>query len=817
MLVKYSQSVCAQALDSNGAALAPLGRIAHRQGKLGAGLRRGWRGEKKLMKQRAVPPLIFCLAAVLALAAGVPVRAHAQTTPPWTGIIAPSRAIDWSHAGLPATLPDGETTANTYTPPLRTTICASIAPEGSSSAPVAPTDVNAAIASCPAGEVVYLQPGSFYFSSGIDFNAKSDVTLRGAGADQTLLYFFGAASCVGRFATVCVNGGSVDTNWAGNPGNTASWTAGYAAGTTQITLSNTANITPGKTLLTLDQGADANFDNGAVWDCATAGICSDEGLPFGMRAGKGQFQVVLATAVSGSTVTISPGLYMANWSASRSPGAWWGNNTTNGDGLEDLSIDTSATSAANAGILLEDGYGCWVVGVRVVNTVRNHVWIINSAHDLVANSYFYGTQNSAEESYGVETAGDSDDLVVNNIFQHIVAGIMQGATVGTVWAYNLGFDDYFAPSTYTMMADAEPHDAGSSFDLFEGNAMNAFNADDIHGAFSLQTAFRDELFGADLLAPGSQPNTQRSYDAFAIMDTAFHRYFNIVGNVLGYPGFTTTYEVDEGSPGNNYGQGIYSVGGSGVTDFAVTDPVTNQSLLRWGNYDVVHGATQWNPSEVPSGLDETPGYQQALTGSGDGPYTATLTNCSAFSPAVAGGVTVDANGEEQGYDNGSGVLESSILNLDGSTGLGGTALSSGFIFSAGTVSYTGCTVSVMFTATPSNPTVQYLATTTTASPFQNPLPAAETLPASFFLSSKPSWWDTAFGTPPWPAIGPDVTGGPGPGGHAYAIPAELCYENTPNDSSYPQDASGLYVKLFNAGKCYGQPPAAPTGLTAAVQ
>ncbi len=38
----------------------------------------------------------------------------------WSGIFAPSRGIDWGHAGLPSTLPDGETTANPWTPPTRT-------------------------------------------------------------------------------------------------------------------------------------------------------------------------------------------------------------------------------------------------------------------------------------------------------------------------------------------------------------------------------------------------------------------------------------------------------------------------------------------------------------------------------------------------------------------------------------------------------------------------------------------------------------------------------------------------------------------------
>ena len=45
----------------------------------------------------------------------------------------------------------------------------------------------------------------------------------------------------------------------------------------------------------------------------------------------------------------------------------------------------------------------------------------------------------------------------------------------------------------------------------------------------------------------------------------------------------------------------------------------------------------------------------------------------------------------------------------------------------------------------------------------------QTLPPSFYLSSKPSWW----GSIPFPATGPDVTGGNGPGGHSYGNPAGL--------------------------------------------
>ncbi len=124
------------------------------------------------------------------------------------------------------------------------------------------------------------------------------------------------------------------------------------------------------------------------------------------------------------------------------------------------------------------------------------------------------------------------------------------------------------------------------------------------------------------------------------------------------------------------------------------------------------------------------------------------------------------------------------------------------------------------------------------------------LPPSFYLSSKPSW----FGSIPWPAIGPDVSGGnvgmcsgtintPGEfagvpatsssqctgtslttawGGHVNAIPAMACYLSM---GGLP-DGTGPEL-TFNPAACYGggsvgsgPPPPAPnppTNLNAVVQ
>jgi len=69
---------------------------------------------------------------------------------------------------------------------------------------------------------------------------------------------------------------------------------------------------------------------------------------------------------------------------------------------------------------------------------------------------------------------------------------------------------------------------------------------------------------------------------------------------------------------------------------------------------------------------------------------------------------------------------------------------------------------------------------------QTGCPYTETLPSSFFLSATPSWWVDGIGhaTIPFPAIGPDVSGGSDTTGHAYTIPAGLCYANSSIDTSY---------------------------------
>ena len=358
--------------------------------------------------------VLLCLAA-----------AHANAQP-WSGILAPSRAINWTTAGVAGSIP------------TRSTICATLNP-GATAA-----QINSAIASCPANQVVKLNAGTYNLSGGIDFGGHSNVTLRGAGPDQTFVKFSAWAGCMGLGGNVCViNPSGMNPD---NVQNSANWTAGYSVGTTSITLSSTTGLSVGS-ILFLDQLNDANTDNGQVWMCDLFPYCATEGGEGLTRANRAQVQPVVVTSVNGQTVGINRGLYMPNWRSSQSPQGWWSNDVISGDGIEDISLDYTAASGA-VGIFFGGARDCWVKNVRSLNSARAAVWMDFATRITVRDSYFFGTQNAASQSYGIETDSVSDLLVENNIFQHVTAGTPLGkAAAGTAYGYNFAIDDYYCGGT----------------------------------------------------------------------------------------------------------------------------------------------------------------------------------------------------------------------------------------------------------------------------------------------------------------------------------------------------------------------------------
>ena len=552
--------------------------------------------------------------------------------PNWSGIIASSRAINWANAGVPGGIPDASWTQ-----------CGStIAAYGTSGSPASPSTITNAITACGADHYVLLGAGIFYLNAPIDFAGASNVVLRGSGADQTkIVLISNSAACHQGFGgAVCIEA-EINASQYGNI-TAADWTAGYTVGTTSITLSVTTGLAVGM-LIALDQcddgftgsGAGSNFkggcgtgsnvDTGNIWNCVSpttnGGVCSSYSAGGGNRTNRSQQQWVKVTNISGSTVTISPGLYMSNWRTGQSPGAWW--PTTSGgtplyvtnDGVENITFDmtnyTPSPSQSSA-VVLNWAYGCWVTGNRIINTERNHVFIVDAAHITVQNNYIFGTQNATDESYGIEDYAGSDNLIVNNIGQHIVTPyITGGADEGDVWAYNYDIDDYYSTDANWFMPGDYQHAAGSAMDLWEGNEGSGFIADSIHGTHNLTTGFRNYWIGNQASCYGA-PCGQ---EIFAIQPQYVTRYYNFIGNVLGN-GTQTAYNdnpTSGSSPGGAGLFGIYAAGwaGQNATYTSAVGPANDMlsltSRMLWGNYDTVNASVQWNASEVPSNFNDTSG------------------------------------------------------------------------------------------------------------------------------------------------------------------------------------------------------------------
>ena len=241
--------------------------------------------------------------------------------------------------------------------------------------------------------------------------------LRGAGPDRTVVKFTAPDPCGGLQANVCMRGPS--DVWSGNvpTSNVRNWTAGFTSGTTEITLDSTRGLSVGS-MIALDQLDDGSDTNG-VYVCATR-ACSQEGKPAG-RSGRAQQQFVRVTAINGNQVSIAPGIHMVNWRAPRQPQAWWWGSSGTNNGLEDMTLDHTA-SAGTAGIGFQNAHDSWVRNIKSLNADREPCLAQPGGQDRDPRQLLLRHEECRVAVVtAVEFFATSDDLVVNNIFHRITA------------------------------------------------------------------------------------------------------------------------------------------------------------------------------------------------------------------------------------------------------------------------------------------------------------------------------------------------------------------------------------------------------------
>lgn len=526
--------------------------------------------------------------------------AYAQN---WSTFLDSSRAINWTSAGF--SIPNYTVACSTQ-PSLTT---------GSGAASANATAIQNALNSCDSTHNVVNIPAGTYYVTGVYFGIQGNQVLRGAGPNSTDLILTSGVSCAGGLsAGLCMVDSSARYNGSlevlpPSGSQQCLWTAGYAQGATTITLSSCGGAPPLHQTIILDQANDTS-DTSGIYICDTnISNCGYESSSGGNNDGRfisgvtrSQQQVTYVTGVTslggGSyTVTISPGVYFTNIRSSRSPGAWWPGFIQH-DGIENMTVDgTSVSSGSNIGMY--DCYQCWVKNIRSLNAGRNHVMLYQSGFDVIRDSYFYESQSHYSESYVVETEESSGFLVENNIFQQVTNPTMFGQGSGGVIDYNFSIGNIYSGANNWMAASYSVHNGGNEMNLFEGNNFNGIWADDAWGSSDQTTYFRNMLIGWQ---------TTLVNETVPILLRANVRAFNVVGNVLGQPGYHNQYQTyatstSSGTGGANENTSIYTIGwaGTGVCSggsLTTCDPLTFSTLMRWGNWDVVNNGTQWNSTEA---------------------------------------------------------------------------------------------------------------------------------------------------------------------------------------------------------------------------
>lgn len=502
----------------------------------------------------------------------------------WSSLLSSGRATDWSTAGVEGGIP------------TRTTRCGSVIAAYSGAA----TAINNAIASCGTGQYVELGGGTFTLSTAIVFG-KSNVTLRGQGADATKLVINGSvARChLSQDAAVSFCAASANIG-ADSPDNTATWSAGYTQGTSVVTLSNTTGMVAGSTILYLDQLNDSSDGFPATGDldvCANTSSCAAQGGGGNYaRPNRALTTVHRVTAIGGSAVTIDPPIYVPNFRSGQSPGAWWGNtgNIIRNSGIEDLSVDFTGVGSG-PGLQMVNADNSWVRGTRwIYNAAAGtdvfHNMIVNAFHVTIQSNYYYGPNSPpATQNYQISPHVSGSLVVENNILQHIISGFVpNGPTSRTVFAYNFCTDSYYTGPCiiehgFTMM------------NLYEGNNAMGAREDIIHGTHFMNTYFRNHF-------DGHQNNPSGNIDAIFTLETK-SRFKNIIGNVLGDTSYITTYETNQSESHT----AIYELGWKGNASGVDpgNDSHVKRTLFRWGNWDTVTNATRWCGNSSNTGWTTT--------------------------------------------------------------------------------------------------------------------------------------------------------------------------------------------------------------------
>jgi len=690
----------------------------------------------------------------------LPISSHAQL---WSGILKPTSgtgactygsvsttgqcAIDWSAVGIPGGIPSGSWTQS------GSTIQASACNNGSKDC--TPT-IQAALNSCSNKQYVFLGAGTFLI--GGNLTIPSYCVLRGSGAQNTILSSgatSGAIVRMGALNDAPYTAGSGKINSGGNAGSTSMVVSGASIGAYPTSLAPCSSQAACNGYMLITELNDPVYVTISTVQNPPPGCTyCDAGMWGGARV-RGQIVEITSVAANGSnwTVNFDPPLY-SNYGVASGTGPAYATPfgaLTNGKpdaqwaGVENLQIYANGTgvSAGVTNIAITECAYCWVSGIESNYTDADHIDIEFGFRNEIRDSYF-------TNAYLHGSGGADSDV------------LLAGKTSGTLVENNIL--ERLHTSVMTNWGAAGNVVAYNySMGSFDTNGYNTNMIDfAFHGAHPQFNLYEGNV------APNFQPDSWHGSTAY---NTTFRNWWT--GITLVAP-FTVS-----GCSAPWSAQACY----------------TGRHPIDWNDAHWTYQQSRPVPVGYPNTslniIADALGSDAASSMAAGNLYNSGPGSCTSciLPPAQRNYSTKDTPpisafySYSFGYDTGGDQTGSAVASFPGGPSnvngyWVGLSFNTSFLHGA----YDAASGSTLWDVHASG---------------------SHSLPNSFYRSSKPSW----FGNVPWPAIGPDVQGGPdnATGGHANYIPAEVCYNNTARDSNG--------IKLFDPASCYGtsQPPPPPPG------
>jgi hypothetical protein len=465
--------------------------------------------------------------------------------------------------------------------PVRTTVYKTLAPGD---------DINAAIKSCPAGQVVLLQAGTFTVSSTVKL--ANGVVLRGAGSQGAAK---GGTSIVKKGGgTVMCMGETQDGacyDWGSYSEPACALTTDAQNGAIAVNVgSNASKFKPGDFAL-IDQVDDSSI---VIGDCTffrrvtTRGVSERvEIVSVGPESGI----IGLSSPLRWTFKAASP--YSAALTRVTSSVIKWA-------GIEGLRLQGGSAGSylgqSAGGIDVSNAAYCWVKDVQTDSTIGGvHVALRGAFRCVVRESYFH---NSANYGFGTDCYGivigcaSSDNLVENNISRYMNKPIQfSNSGGGNVVGYNYTDNAWSDQDGSFQEVPIDAHCAFPHMELVEGNFAPHMALPETHGAAGYITFFRNYASTQFAFPPVYGKTTKQSGNVQAVSICTHCINVNVVGNVLGpVAGSDPKAAVAvTGYISSGFDNGILNFGDSATT------PAAKTALLH-GNYDNVNKKTMWDAS-----------------------------------------------------------------------------------------------------------------------------------------------------------------------------------------------------------------------------